>query len=114
MEIIDYAGASDDQLRAELIKNCDFLAAHHVVLAGALAARERDYWPAFNGSDGASISARCKDAERAVLAHSTNVIEIRGEINRYSVVVDLLRLLLGSDLRSAQRGTFPPDAGLAT
>ena len=112
MDVSRYGTASEPELRAELVSKCDFLAAHHVSLAEAIADRERYYWPVYNGSDETTVSARSKEADHAVLAHSIKVLEIRAEINQYTVLVDLLRLLLGSDIRTPARGTFPPDASM--
>lgn len=109
MKIADYGRASVDALRDELVTQVDYLAAHHVLLSGALGDHQRTYWNVYNNSTGESVSARSKEADSAALGHHINVLDIRGEINAMAVRVDLLRLLLGSDLRVSQRDSFPPD-----
>lgn len=113
MEVGKYGTASEDELRGELCLLVDFLAAHHVLLAGALADHQRVYWAAYEADDGASVSARSKAAERVALAHSVNVIELRGEINSYITRIDLLRYLLGVPGRTSMASSFPPEKGLS-
>ena len=95
MNIKDYGKATRDELLDELVLQTDFLAAHHVLLAGASGDRERVYWAAYNGCDAAwTVSARDKAATSAALAHIVDVIEIRGEIEAYKVRIALIRDLL--------------------
>lgn len=95
MNIADYGKAGRESLLAELVTQCDFLAAHHVLLAGATADRERVYWKFYDACDPAqTVSARDKTATSASLAHVVDVIEVRGEVEAYKVRIALLRDLL--------------------
>lgn len=114
MEVGRYGTVSPDELRRELCELCDYLAAHHVLLAGALSDHQRVYWAAYEASTGESVSARSKQAERTALAHSVNVIEIRGEINSFIVKIDLLRYLLGVPGHTSMVSSFPPEKGLSS
>lgn len=105
----EYPGADREDLVGELATEVGYLVSEHTRLAGHLADHQRTYWHAYERSDGASVSARQQDAHRAALPDWCLVLEVRGEINSTAVKIDLLRLLLGSDLRVSQKDTFPPD-----
>src|SRR5277367_4877043 len=76
-----YGTANVDELRDELLALSDMLAADHVILAGAMADRERTYWAKYNPPEGERVPARHKEADGAALAETVQVIEIRGDIN---------------------------------
>lgn len=114
MNVREYGTAPRDALIAELVTQTDAIASAHVRLAGYIADHQRTYWKGYEQSDGASVSARQQDAHFAARVNWYEVLETRGEINAAAVKVDLLRLLLGSDLRSTQRDTFPPDKAITT
>lgn len=113
MEVGTYGTASVDDLRHELCQLVDYLSQHHVLLAGALADRERVYWAAYGNSTGESVSARTKEAEKVALPHTVDVIEIRGEINRWITQIDLIRYLMGVPTKMSMAASFPPDKGLS-
>lgn len=95
MNIKDYGKAGRDELLDELAVQTDFLAAHHVLLAGATADRERVYWSVYDKCEPSwTVSARDKAATSAALAHVVDVIEIRGEIEAYKVRIALIHTLL--------------------
>ena len=112
MQVGRYGTASHDELRDELLTLCDLLAADHVILAGAVADRERTYWAKYEQSDGASVSAREKEAAARTLAESCYVIELRGDINSLITKIDLLRYLLGVPDKMSMAASFPPERGL--
>ena len=93
--LADYGRLDHGELLAELVLQSDFLAAHYVLLAGALADRERRYWKAYDGCPPEqTVAARDKTAKSASLAEDVNVIEIKGEIEAYKTRIALLRDLL--------------------
>lgn len=95
MNIADYGRAGRGELLAELVTQSDFLAAHHVLLAGAIADRERRYWKAYDGCPPEqTVSARDKTAKSASLADDVNVVEIKGEIEAMKVRIALIHDLL--------------------
>lgn len=88
------------------------LGAHHIVLANALADREREFWLVYDNDTGDTVSARIRAAQSATVAQSVEVLEVRGEINEVTTKLNTLRLLLGQREMLSTGATFPPDRGL--
>lgn len=95
MNISDYGSASTEQLRAELVTQCDHLAAEYITLAGAQSDRERAYWHFYDRCDPSdSVAARDKLASSQTLGDAVAIFESKGIIESQKVKVALLRDLL--------------------
>lgn len=112
MNPAEFGRASRDELLSEYVRLADLLRAHHVVLANALADRERQFWHTYDASGSETVSGRTKAAQSATVAQSVEVIEVRGEINELTTNLNTIRLLLGQRDMLSTGATFPPERGL--
>ncbi len=95
MNPAEYGKATREELLAEYVEQADLLGARHLLFAQYQADQQREYWACYEESDGGSVTARTRDAERLTLPKSVYLMELSGEMAEISTRLSTIRLILG-------------------